>query len=95
VCHIPASNGFHIGVDLRLFGVVVSKDRVNLRQRQVAELPYDLLRKHAHGFATGRLGEPRPGAGNGTAAGLECPDFEIDQLLDIDYLPDAVELPCA
>ena len=40
--------GFQIGVDLRLVGVIAGKGRVNLCQREVAELPYDLFRNRAH-----------------------------------------------
>jgi len=35
--------GFQVCVDLRLVGVVVSKGRMNLRQRKVAKLTQDLF----------------------------------------------------
>lgn len=35
-------------VDLGLVGVVVGKRRMNLRQRKVAKLSYDLFRNQAH-----------------------------------------------
>ena len=40
--------GFEVCVDLCLFGVVVSKSCMNLRQRQVAKFPRDFFWNQAH-----------------------------------------------
>jgi len=56
--------GFQIGVDLRLVGVIVGKGRVNLCQREVAELPYDLFRNRAHVVPLSYPANGDPGAGN-------------------------------
>ena len=67
--------GFQVRVDLRLVGVVISEGRMNLRQRQVAKLPDDLLRDKAHvvplsDAADGntRSGNARPATANAGAA---------------------------
>jgi hypothetical protein len=40
--------GFQVRVDLRLIGVIISEGRMYLRQRQMADLPQDLLGNQAH-----------------------------------------------
>ena len=40
--------GIQIGVDLGLVGVVVGQGNMNLRQRHVPELRYDLFRNETH-----------------------------------------------
>src|SRR5271157_1265942 len=63
--------GVQVGVDFRLVGVVVSESSVDLRQRQVAKLPHDLLWNQTHVVPLGdsangdtRSGNTRPPAAN-------------------------------
>ena len=39
---------FQVRVGLRLVGVVAGESLMNLRQREVAELPHDFFRNQAH-----------------------------------------------
>lgn len=90
--------GFHVRVDLRLVGMVVSEGRMNLRQRQVAKLPRDLLRNQTHVVplsdpANGdtRPGNARPPAANvrasrdqATYLGHGCHDFKYNAVMKPD-----------
>jgi hypothetical protein len=40
--------GFKIGIDLSFVCIVVGKRSMNLGERQVTEIPYDLFGNHAH-----------------------------------------------
>lgn len=66
--------GFQVRVDFRLVGMVVSEGRMNLRQRQVAELPHDLLRNQTHVVPLGDSanGDARPGNARPPAANVRA-----------------------
>ncbi len=59
--------GFQVRVDLRLVSVVISESRMNLRQRQVAKVPHDLLRNQTHVVPLSNSADGDAGSGNAWA----------------------------
>jgi hypothetical protein len=73
---------FQVRIDFRLIGVVIGKGRMNLRQRQMAELPDDFFWNQTHvvPLSDPANGDSSPGNARPPAANVGTPRDQASYL---------------